>query len=875
MNIVKYKYYITYSYISTVDTVEVFPLGVDKLTIDYKGDEGQIFKRRFLNGSLIFRDQPLIPSTDYTLFKNIDASIYDKCTEIKLEIKRSCDNGATYEDNFWNGYFSVTDGKFDLDKCIFTVDCLPDDEYRCIVENMDDEIMLAAAPDTSDATVSIIPEYEFFTCNDTLANCNALRPLPTATWLIFHQEVCESIQTYIYYRESTIVACQGELPVEPDNTWTLDPEYDNCTNGLAKFVRLPVTVVTNNPNPEVFAGNYDSGVCTPPPKKVYLGVVKQSTAPTPVIVGKNIIQYNGGAGTVEYYYVKFPKPNATYSWGITGAGNTITGSSTGTSVQISVVLAGSVTLTETTSCGASSVITQAWTICAGSGCSTYNAEVEIIGNAELCLNETGTYYLNAETGRTPSIFGGTGTGTLTDLGGGSFTVLALTAGTIGIIWSGGGARDSSTTPTITITVKVKKSIEPIYGDATVCNNSQAYYSIPDTDLGGFTWEVDGGTITSGQGTNEILVTWDGSNGVGFVYVSQDFNCGCNWVLISQCVPGVCNWWWCPTTTEYTLPENHRLFSVIDYINGELCPTMGGLTSDFFGWNPTGDTSGYVAGINYVTGEQNKLTNLSIMSLRAAVYGITGSATFATIGLKEVLTWGDVEEILREVFNAYWFIENGVIRIEHISWFNRVVAYDLTDAYYSKYSVGKNIYSYDKIKAPKYERFRWASAAYLDFVGAEISYSGTCLTTEESQKVANRGVTYVSTDLTNIITLGTDNSKDGFILLATDSNSVIQFDIGKLSEANQPNGHLSWANLHYNYHRYDRVLLDGMMNLQSTIFLSARRYKTQEPVKFPFCCVDVINPLTDLITTLVGNGVISEATHDLKTDTLEVTLLHDF
>jgi hypothetical protein len=873
MNVVKYKYYITYSYISTVATIEVHPLGVDKLQIQYKGSEGQIFKRRFLNGSLVFIDQPLVPSTDYTLFKNIDASPYDKCTEISFEIKRSCDNGVTYVDDFWNGYFSVTDGTFDLDRCTFTVDCQPDDEYRCFVENMEQEFPLTNVADTSDATVSIIPQYEFFTCNDIAANCNALRPSPTTGWTIFHQEVCEGSNVTIYYRESTIVACQGGVPVPPYGWTTLDTSYPNCTYGLAKYVRTPVTIYANNPNPYVFAGNCRTGD-TPPPKEIYLGVVKSASATTPIIVGKNNVQVT--ANTTEYYYVKYPKANATYVWGITGGGNTITSGGTTSAVVVDIVAAGSVTVIETTTCGASATISQAFTISGGSGSSTYNAQVEIIGNEELCVGETATYYLNAETGRTPSIFGGTGTGTLTYLGNSIFTVEALTAGTIGIIWSGGGARDSSTTPTMTITVKVKKSIQAIYGDASVCNNSQAYYLIPDTNLGGFVWDITGGgTILSGQGTNEILVQWDGNDGIGFVYVSQDFNCGCNWQQIAECIPGFCSWWWCPDTSDYTIPGNHRLYSTIDYMNEQLCPTMGPLVSDFFGWNPAGDTSGYVAGTNYVTGLQNKLTNMSILPLRAVVYGFTGSGAFLNIDTDEVLTWKNIEEILREVFNSYWFIENGVLRIEHISWFNRTVTYDLTDAYYNKYLVGKNVYSYNKIKAPQYERFKFDNSTYLDFVGAEISYTGTCTTNEDSQKVANRGVSYVSTDLTNILVLGTNAGRDGFVLLATDSNSVIQSDIGKLSEVNQPNGHLSWANLHYNYHRYDRVLMNGMMNLQSTIFLSARRYKTQEDVSFPFCCVDVINPLTDLITTLVGDGVIDEAEHDLKTDTITVTLLHDF
>lgn len=884
MNIIKYKYYITYSYISTNATIEVFPLGVDKLKINYKGDSGRIFKRRELDGKLIFRDQPLIPSTDYTLFKNIDESIYDKCSEIKFEIQRSCDNGTTYQ-SFWDGYFSVTDGEFNLDKCIFSVGCQPDDEYRCFIEGSESE-KIPNVTYKGDILATIVTQYEFFTCRNNLTACNALRPgpNPTTTWLIFHQETCEGLTNYVYYREVTVVACQNGIAISPGSGWVQDLSYGDCTNGLSKWVRTPQIVVTNNPNPDVTSGNCVGDTDTAPPKEIFLGVVKQSTAQTPVIVGKNIIQYLApAAATPEYYYVKFPKANATYSWSITGAGNSIVGSTTNNSVIINVVLAGSINVIETTTCGASSMITQSWTICGGSGCSTYNSEVEIIGNEELCTGETAQYCLNGETGRTPVILGGSSTDSVLNVitsgqgTHGCFEIVAGIAGTIQVGWSGGAARDSLTTPGIIITVKVKKVIQPIYGDGTVCNNSHAYYSIPDTDLGGFAWRVDNGTILSGQGTNEVLVEWDGINGVGFVYVSQDFNCGCAWIQIAPCGgSNECSWWWCPSDNEYEFINTTTLEDTVNFFIEELCEG-GDVVSDFFEWNPPGDTSGYVAGINYVTGLANQLTYITLQPMRSVLYGLvtSGQDNYLQPSLDEVLTWKNLEEIFREVFNAYWFIENGVVRIEHISWFNRVVAYDLTDSFYHKYSVGKNIYSYDKIKAPKFERFKWQQALYLDFVGSEISYSGTCTTTEESQMVSNRGVGFIITDLQQIVLNPNNFSRDGFALLCNNSSYILQHEEGQISGISQPNGHLSWANLHYNYHRYDRVLLNGMMNLQQTIFLSARRFKKQNDVTFPFCCTDELNTLEDLITTLVGNGVIDSAEHDLKSDTLKVTLLHDF
>lgn len=891
MNIIKYRYYITYSYVSTTATIEVFPLGVDKLSIKYTGEEGQIFKRRELNGNLVFIDQPLIPSLDYSLFKLIDSSIDDKCTEIKFEIKRSCDNGLTYEDDFWNGYFSTTDGEFNLDKCIFTVDCKPDDLYRCFVEGIDTEVSLSTVPQSDNGIASIITTYEFFYCDGSEIFCDTLRPEPSPedTWLVFHEDVCEGNQIYIYYREITTVACQDNVAIPPSgDDWIIDTRYDNCANGLSRWVRIPQTVVVNNPNPDVVAGNCDDGD-TPPPKKVFLGVVKSNSTPTPLIVGQDIAFHVGScnSGCHYFYRVKFPKANATYLWSVTGSGNSIVAGSTSTEVEVCFENNGNVRVTETTSCGSTQGTLAIQMLNVGD--TKYNSETAIIGNQYLCPGETAIYCLNAFINTVPFIkIGATSVGTrITDLGDGCFEIIAGEEGELEVTFAEATILDpctpylASNVPSIVITVLQKKTIEPIYGAASVCKTSQAYYSIPETDLGGYVWEVTGGgTILSGQGTNEILVEWDGIAGIGFVYVSQDFNCNCNWIQIRECSPGLCSWWWCPDSdTTYSISSNTTLENIINTIKDRICPGRLDVKSDFFDWDAPGDTTvlyGYSPGINYVTGQSNHLTYLSLIPLRAMIFSFTGNVDYANPGIDEFITWENIQEIMREVFNAYWFIDNnGNLRIEHYSWFNRTVAYDLTDAYYHKYSVGKNIYSYDKTKAPKFERFKFHQSVNTDFVGAEISYAGTCINTNPKENVKNRGVSYLDTDIINLQNIGTEMGRDGFALLDFNSSFVLQSEVGLISGLLLTNAHLSWANLHYNYHRYNRVLLNGMMNLQQTIFLSALRFKKQVPVRFPFCCTDEINPLEDLITTLVGNGVVDEAEHDLKADTLTVTLLHDF
>ena len=59
----------------------------------------------------------------------------------------------------------------------------------------------------------------------------------------------------------------------------------------------------------------------------------------------------------------------------------------------------------------------------------------------------------------------------------------------------------------------------ISGSSTCCINSQQTYSVPNIAGSTYNWTVTGGTIISGQGTNQITVQWDNGT-VGTVNVVQ-------------------------------------------------------------------------------------------------------------------------------------------------------------------------------------------------------------------------------------------------------------------------------------------------------------------------------------------------------------------
>ena len=119
-----YRFYLTVG--SSV--TEVFPLNFLETSLVDEREANQVFYRRKFNGSLTFVNNN--GDDDFDLLYVIQQT--DPCSKLLFEIKKN-------NVNYWSGYFSVSEGTFDVDKCTFEVTPLPDDDYYDLLEKADDQ----------------------------------------------------------------------------------------------------------------------------------------------------------------------------------------------------------------------------------------------------------------------------------------------------------------------------------------------------------------------------------------------------------------------------------------------------------------------------------------------------------------------------------------------------------------------------------------------------------------------------------------------------------------------------------------------------------------------------------------------------------------
>jgi len=247
-----------------------------------------------------------------------------------------------------------------------------------------------------------------------------------------------------------------------------------------------------------------------------------------------------------------------------------------------------------------------------------------------------------------------------------------------------------------------------------------------------------------------------------------------------------------------------------------------------------------------------------------------------------------------MFQVRWLIVDGVLYVEHITYFKAnfryntlpTVGLDLTVTYPVCLD-GTYTYKFTG-NIPIREKFTFQEAWNIDFIGADIEYTD-CL--KEGNTITT-SADVITTDIDPIY-LDNEASNDGFVMFHCDppvtligvTSNVYQVAVsrGELSNLEYPNAHLSWANLHQYYWVYNRPLKTGKMNNRVTNFLYPYiRFKKQIPIEFPFCVENFDDKdlpkeermSNSLVRTTMGDGEIDSVEYTFKTGNMKIELLYD-
>ena len=251
--------------------------------------------------------------------------------------------------------------------------------------------------------------------------------------------------------------------------------------------------------------------------------------------------------------------------------------------------------------------------------------------------------------------------------------------------------------------------------------------------------------------------------------------------------------------------------------------------------------------------------------------------------KAETTLGTMLNALRDIYRCYWYIENGKLKIEHISFFRNGGSYsgasvgvDLTQI--KSPNNGKtwgyltSNYEFDKSDMAERYQFSWMDDVTETFDGKPIEIRSKYVTAGKIEEIT---VSSITTDIDYMLLNPSAISEDGFALFAavgSSGNYSLPFVERNIDGADLTfqNGYLSWITLQPNYYVYDLPAKAVTIN-DTDMTMSQTSRQRKQKVKFPSATeLDV----QKLVKTYLGNGQVEKITLNLCSRINEVTLKYD-
>ena len=340
-------------------------------------------------------------------------------------------------------------------------------------------------------------------------------------------------------------------------------------------------------------------------------------------------------------------------------------------------------------------------------------------------------------------------------------------------------------------------------------------------------------------------------------------------------PGIVPFYICPSSgTPTEIDRARKLEDVADYLVEQMGCGLAGVRSDLFDWNAVGDTDGYVAGFDYVTGREAEVNSLLIVqNTDAKDPGASNPATIGEWSFKELVQF-------MQVMQCLWYIDSdNYVRFEHWTHFARQQGLSISE--FTKVNQSMT-YEHMKSNVPRLERIAFSEALSRDFVGKDIVYSGPCVASDGEEKDYEAG--NVITDVTFVLSDPGSIPKKGFVILASKFNGT-DYDVnlvpGAITGNTLANGTLSTANIMRDYWTWNRYLPSAEMNGVQTVFDGTVDNISQSDVRVSMCCKMIRFDASKSVATQLGEALggieasVEDVSYNISLDRVELSLTYPY
>ena len=324
---------------------------------------------------------------------------------------------------------------------------------------------------------------------------------------------------------------------------------------------------------------------------------------------------------------------------------------------------------------------------------------------------------------------------------------------------------------------------------------------------------------------------------------------------------------------YTLRDVFTLSSCINVLLKEFAP---GITHE-----ATPEYSQFLYNTNNpISGKSFKL----LISQKSNI--INGE--YQTPAQKAPITLQQIMTMLRDIYNCYWYIEDGKFKIEQINWFrnggsygyNPIIDYDLTQLENvrngKKLAFATSEYSFDKVDMPERYQFEWMDDVTTPFEGLPIEITSKYVT---AGKIEEINISNFTSDIDLMLLNPGAISSDGFALFAAVTPSgggqlELPFTRQTVEDVEYylQNGYLAFINIQPTYWVYDMPARNFKINNAQSHAMGGIERKKKQTLNFPAGTTDP-NPM-QLVKTYIGNGQVDKLSVNLCSRNIKATLKYD-